>query len=335
MSGSDNKLTGSNATDAFGSSADGSFNTHTDTDTTNVNVSKTSNESKTVTADNNNTSTETKTVTADNGNTTTSHSGNDSGNTSTENINKTITAHSNNDNGNTSNKTVTADNGNTSTVNVAKDSGNTHTDDSNNTHTIDSNNTLNLNKDVGNTSTHLDNSGNTSSENHDSFNTHTEADSYSHNNGSFDNTWNTTTTTISTSIGNDISHSFNGYDNAGGTTLVMPEDISQSLSGSANSLAIALDQVNELVSNNQANGDWVQNSASDAIDSHDLSANGGDANHNAGTDNMSSNASGAANLDAFTQSIVLGANLQNNSFSLTVSGHDSLSDGSSIHHSHA
>lgn len=331
MSGSDNKVKGSNSTDAFGSSADHSFNSDTDTTTNTSTANNDGNNSnnetanlndvanKTVNVSHSNSESETKTVSVSDSNNKTTALDN-VGNKSLDNVG----LH------NSQNQTTV----NTSLSDVANkslsDVGNKSLDNvGNHTLTDVGNHTL---TDVGNK---LYNSDNTSSENQNSFNTHTEADSYSHNNGSFDNTWNTTTTTISTSIANDISHAFNGYDNVGGTTLVMPEDISQSLSGSANSLAIALDQVNELVSNNSANHDWVQNSASDAIDSHDLSANGGDANHNAGTDNMSSNASGAANLDAFTQSIVLGANLQNNSFSLTVSGHDSLSDGSSIHHSHA
>jgi hypothetical protein len=43
--------------------------------------------------------------------------------------------------------------------------------------------------------------------------------------------------------------------------------------------------------------------------------------------------SAAANVDAFTQSIVLGANIQNNSFTLAITGHDSTVTAGDAHHS--
>jgi hypothetical protein len=43
--------------------------------------------------------------------------------------------------------------------------------------------------------------------------------------------------------------------------------------------------------------------------------------------------SAAATVDAFTQSIVLGANIQNNSFTLTITGHDSTVTAGDAHHS--
>ena len=46
---------------------------------------------------------------------------------------------------------------------------------------------------------------------------------------------------------------------------------------------------------------------------------------------MTANTSAAATIDAFTQSIVLGANLQNNSFTATIAGHDQTTTAGEIH----
>ena len=59
----------------------------------------------------------------------------------------------------------------------------------------------------------------------------------------------------------------------------------------------------------------------------------GDINQGAlATGELQGATSAAANVDAFTQSIVLGANIQNNSFTLSVVGHDStvIDDGDAV-----
>ena len=45
---------------------------------------------------------------------------------------------------------------------------------------------------------------------------------------------------------------------------------------------------------------------------------------------MTASTTSSATIDAFTQSIVLGANLQNNSFTTTIAGHDQTTTAGEI-----
>ena len=96
---------------------------------------------------------------------------------------------------------------------------------------------------------------------------------------------------------------------------------------------IALDQINSLVANNEAS--CIHNSDNStawtsADNSGDASVDGGIHQGDLSTGALTANTSTGATADAFTQSIVLGANLQNNTFSATIAGHDSHVE---VHHS--
>jgi hypothetical protein len=111
-------------------------------------------------------------------------------------------------------------------------------------------------------------------------------------------------------------------DTSDSIVLYMPsQDFSQSITG--NGAEIALDQINSLVANTSADCNSVSNwdssfsgSASNSGDAHAGDAIQGDLASGVNTANTST----AATVDAFTQSIVLGANLQNNSFTATIAG---------------
>ena len=49
---------------------------------------------------------------------------------------------------------------------------------------------------------------------------------------------------------------------------------------------------------------------------------------------LTANTTASATVDAFTQSIVLGANLQNNSFTMNIAGHDQSTTVSGDIHGH-
>jgi hypothetical protein len=133
----------------------------------------------------------------------------------------------------------------------------------------------------------------------------------------------------------------------------MPQDITQTINdqGGANGPAgdgtdtmIALDQVNSLVSNGHVEGASVSNSG-DGLFNHDsLTSTGGSLTDTqvgpvgtsetaSGSGTVTTDANATAQLDAFTQSIVLGANIQYNSFNLSVVGHDAIGNAGDIHHS--
>jgi len=97
---------------------------------------------------------------------------------------------------------------------------------------------------------------------------------------------------------------------------------------------IALDQINSLVSNGTATGDLVTNDGT-TFTAYTGDATGGDTTGiNGDAASIGSSLSAAANgavtadghagntIDAFTQSIVLGANTQLNNFSTSIVGHD-------------
>src|SRR5579883_1914113 len=145
----------------------------------------------------------------------------------------------------------------------------------------------------------------------------------------------------------------------GGSLVFMPQYLDPTISGGAgNDTIISLDQVNSLVASNYADGNSVsmgplQASGDGAWAACDGSA-GGDGHGDGAMDVLSGNTISAggggtigpatagdggaatassaatAQLDAFTQSIVLGANIQYNNFSLNLGGHDVTTSGA--HH---
>jgi hypothetical protein len=129
-------------------------------------------------------------------------------------------------------------------------------------------------------------------------------------------------------------------ENNEGSVINIPQTFNQYIDWSQNGdggggaqTEIALDQINSLVASNSAsdihNSDWSHACAT-ADNSGDASVQGGIAQGDLSTGALTANTSTNATADAFTQSIVLGANLQNNSFSATVAGHDSHVE---VHHS--
>ena len=137
--------------------------------------------------------------------------------------------------------------------------------------------------------------------------------------------YNVTSTDVSVHV--DVSASVTpliGDTSGGSFVLYMPQDIAQSISQNGNE--IALDQINALTANNYADGNEVYQSANSSFNDNHTSAgevHAGDAIQGAlASGAMTANTSSSATIDAFTQSIVLGANLQNNSFTATIAGHD-------------
>jgi hypothetical protein len=120
------------------------------------------------------------------------------------------------------------------------------------------------------------------------------------------------------------------------TALYMPQDISQNFNAGGTDTAIALDQINSLVANNSAqdlhNSDHSSMWGSGASEGGNVQV--GDITQGAlSTGELQGATSAAATVDAFTQSIVLGANIQNNSFTLAITGHDSTVTAGDAHHS--
>jgi hypothetical protein len=110
------------------------------------------------------------------------------------------------------------------------------------------------------------------------------------------------------------------------TALYMPQDISQSFTAGGTDTAIALDQINSLVANNSAcdvhNSDYSSVYGSGASETGGVHV-GDISQGDLATGQLQGATSAAATVDAFTQSIVLGANIQNNSFTLALTGGDS------------
>jgi hypothetical protein len=106
----------------------------------------------------------------------------------------------------------------------------------------------------------------------------------------------------------------------------MPQDIAQSFTAGGTDTAISLDQINSLVANNSAcdlhNSDYSSVSGSGASESGGIHV-GDISQGDLATGQLQGATSAAATVDAFTQSIVLGANIQNNSFTLALTGGDS------------
>jgi hypothetical protein len=122
-------------------------------------------------------------------------------------------------------------------------------------------------------------------------------------------------------------------DDNSGSILYIPQTFNQQIdwgqTGAGDGGAqteIALDQINSLVASNSAydihNAD--HSTASTTADNDGgASVMGGITQGDLSTGALTANTSTGATADAFTQSIVLGANLQNNTFSATIAGHDS------------
>jgi hypothetical protein len=156
-------------------------------------------------------------------------------------------------------------------------------------------------------------------------------------NGNLNDNVNHNTDTVCVDVSVDASVTPLIGDLSDATALYMPQDIAQSFTAGGTDTAIALDQINSLVANNTAqdlhNSDHSSMWGSGASESGSVGV--GDISQGAlATGELQGATSAAATVDAFTQSIVLGANIQNNSFTLTITGHDSaVTAGDAAHHS--
>ena len=144
---------------------------------------------------------------------------------------------------------------------------------------------------------------------------------------------NTDSVSVDVSVDAGITPLIGGLSDA--TALSLPQDISQSFAHGGTDTAIALDQINSLVADNSACGVW--NSDGSHVSNSGATEGGsvqvGDVTQGAlATGQLQGATSAAATVDAFTQSIVLGANIQNNSFTLTITGHDSAVTAGDTHH---
>ncbi len=142
----------------------------------------------------------------------------------------------------------------------------------------------------------------------------------------------------------DMSHLDICAPNNDGIINLMPENIYQTISGDgdgANNVVFNLDQVNNLVSNGSAhdisNGGYATVSSLyggdvNGIGNHGNQWEGDVGSHNGDGAAFSQSLDHAGAVDAISQSIVLGANVQLNN--LTFTGHDSVvaDHGSSAHH---
>jgi hypothetical protein len=157
----------------------------------------------------------------------------------------------------------------------------------------------------------------------------------SNNDGSF-NTIEISHTTTWEQGSQDLADALNHFNNGDGSLMFMPQTVEQSFSGGSTNTAIAMDQVNSLVANNNASDISLSNSGDHLFGGDHIGngANGGSALADVGDGATSATAGATAQLDAFTQSIVLGANIQYNNFNTSVVGHDSTVTVSSdpMHH---
>ncbi len=129
-----------------------------------------------------------------------------------------------------------------------------------------------------------------------------------------------------------------------GIINLMPENIYQTINGTgdgANNVVFNLDQVNNLVSNGQVScvsnglGATVENLSGGntiGIGNHGGEWDGSVGSHNGEGASFTQSLDSAGSVDAISQSIVLGANVQLNN--LTFTGHDSVvaDHGSTAHH---
>ena len=156
-------------------------------------------------------------------------------------------------------------------------------------------------------------------------------------NGNLNDNVNHNTDTVCVDVSVDASVTPLIGDLSDATALYMPQDIAQSFTAGGTDTAIALDQINSLVANNTAqdlhNSDHSSMWGSGATESGAVDV--GDISQGAlATGQLQGATSATATVDAFTQSIVLGANIQNNSFTLAITGHEStVTAGDAGHHS--
>ena len=129
-----------------------------------------------------------------------------------------------------------------------------------------------------------------------------------------------------------------------GIVNLMPENIYQTINGTgdyANNVTFNLDQVNNMVSNGYvsgvSNGDCAEVSCLSGGNTVGIGNHGGDwdgsvGSHNGDGASFTQSLDHAGAVDAISQSIVLGANVQLNN--LTFTGHDSVvaDHGSTAHH---
>jgi hypothetical protein len=155
-------------------------------------------------------------------------------------------------------------------------------------------------------------------------------------NGNLNDNVNHNTDTVCVDVSVDASVTPLIGDLSDATALYMPQDIAQNFNAGGTDTAIALDQINSLVANNSAqdlhNSDHSSMWGSGASETGGVTV--GDITQGAlATGELQGATSAAATVDAFTQSIVLGANIQNNSFTLAITGHDSTVTAGDAHHS--
>ena len=143
---------------------------------------------------------------------------------------------------------------------------------------------------------------------------------------------NSTTVDVKVDVQASVSPLISADDNQG-SLLYIPQAFNQHIDWNQNGQGdggaqteIALDQINSLVASNTAydihNADY-SSATTTAENEGGASVTGGITQGDLSTGALTANTSTAATADAFTQSIVLGANLQNNTFSATIAGHDS------------
>lgn len=134
-----------------------------------------------------------------------------------------------------------------------------------------------------------------------------------------------------------------------GAQINIPEAVTQYVDGGGNNVLFQLDQINNLQSNGNVGSPSISYSGSPGLDglehgggqgfSIDTHIHGGDANSDVGPagDNAvtTADASVHSTVDAFSQSIVLGANLQYNQFTMSVVGHDNMSATHGDIHNHS
>ncbi|MBS0522771.1 MAG: hypothetical protein JSS04_03965, partial [Proteobacteria bacterium] len=126
-----------------------------------------------------------------------------------------------------------------------------------------------------------------------------------------------------------------------GIQFSMPDWVNQSQNGDGGNAMFNLDQVNNLVANNSLGdasvsfcgiaGSGYSDGVGASVFSQTASAVGGIADtagsavgHDSSPGTVSASADAPITQDAFTQSIVMGANIQFNSASFNVVGHDSV-----------
>ena len=155
-------------------------------------------------------------------------------------------------------------------------------------------------------------------------------------NGNLNDNVNHNTDSVSVDVSVDASVTPIIGDLCDATAIYLPQNISQEFTAGGTDTAIALDQINSLVANNLAEN--LHNSDCSSICGSGASESGGVhvgdiSQGDLATGQLQGATSAAATVDAFTQSIVLGANIQNNSFTTTITGGDSHVTVGDVHHS--